>query len=359
MVEVNIQGVVGLLGGDVHDVAVDVGAAEFGHVGVAEGGEGAEAEEIPCALQPAGFFDDLGVFVAVEVFELDFLAVLGDFEVVDGEEFFPGEEDDWLFYELELGLVGLDGGFLGVAFTDGPVHEPEEVFVLLLDGVFLETAGVTEVDDEVIDAVPVEVVEVFCFLKFDDVVLEDADHADGGFLPGVCDGALLDEFFDVLLQGFLFARGGVYGGFQGCVFAGAAAFAFLDLFFGLDLGDVFGVSLVDGELELDAKVFFRGFVVEVKIVVREVGLEVDDAAVDAAGFDAFGVGVAGLDVVSGLVPLVRQDGVADGLLEAGAFDGDGGADGLFSGLVDVVGEVELYLHGGSRCGIILRGCGTN
>ena len=46
------------------------------------------------------------------------------------------------------------------------------------------------------------------------------------------------------------------------------------------------------------------------------------------------------------------------LLEAGALYGDGGADGLFSGLVDVLGEVELYLHGASRCGMTLRGCGS-
>ena len=190
------------------------------------------------------------------------------------------------------------------------------------------------------------------------MVLEDADHADGGVFPGVGDGALLDEFFYVLLEGLLASCGGGCGLGGLGVFAGTAAFAFLDLFFGFDLSDVFGVSLVDGELELDAEIFFRGLIVEVKIVVGEVGLKVDDAAVDAAGFDAFGIGVAGFYGIRGLVPFVREDGVADGLLEAGAFDGDGGADGLLSGLVDVVGEVELYLHVLARYGIIFRGCGT-
>ena len=39
--------------------------------------------------------------------------------------------------------------------------------------------------------------------------------------------------------------------------------------------------------------------------------------------------------------------VDDGLLETGATDGDGGADGLFSGLVDVLREVKLNLPSAS------------
>ena len=54
-VEVDIQGIMSFLGGDMDDVSVDVGAAEFCHIGVTEGRECAEAEKVAGFGKCAGF----------------------------------------------------------------------------------------------------------------------------------------------------------------------------------------------------------------------------------------------------------------------------------------------------------------
>jgi len=74
------------------------------------------------------------------------------------------------------------------------------------------------------------------------------------------------------------------------------------------------------------------------------GIDFGLALVDVAPVYAAGVDVALCDGCAFLVSFFREDGVADGFLEAGTPDGNGGADGLFSGFVDVFGEVELDLH---------------
>ena len=53
------------------------------------------------------------------------------------QQLFFGEEDDRLFQDLELWPVGLDGKFVAVSLTDGPVQEPTQVVELLLDALLL------------------------------------------------------------------------------------------------------------------------------------------------------------------------------------------------------------------------------
>ena len=342
-VEVDVQAVVGLLGGEVHHVAIDVGAAELGHVGVAKACEGAEAEHVAGLLKGAGFLNGFLVFVAFMVLEFDFGAVLGNLVFVQGEEFFVVQEDDGLFGQLELGFVGLDGDFAGVAFADGPVDEPEEVLVLLPDRVFLQAGGFAEVEDKAVESVAVEVFEVLGFFEPDYVVFEGPDHAKRRFGPGVGDGAFLNEFFNVLLQGS--GLGGRLLPVGSGVFARAAtALDLLDCDLCFFLGDCRGIFFVDGQLELDAEGLFAGLVVGLQFVVGEVGLEVEDALVDVAPVLAFGVDVAGGDFIGRLVPLVGEDGEANGLLQARAAYGNGCTDGFFSGFVDIFCQIKLNFH---------------
>lgn len=98
LAEVDREAVVGLLGGDVDFVVGDVGALEGGHIGVAEAGEGAEAEEVAGLGEGAGFLDGLLVHIG----ELDFGAVGGDVVAVELQEFFFGEGRGGIWLSLIL-----------------------------------------------------------------------------------------------------------------------------------------------------------------------------------------------------------------------------------------------------------------
>lgn len=138
----------GLLCGDVEAAAGDVAAAELCHVGVAQGGEGAEAEEVAGLGEGSCLADCLLVWCAVGADEGDFGAVGGDVVAVEGQEFFFGEEDDGFFEDAEFGAVSVYLGFAAVTFADGPVEEPFEVIELFLCGVFLKVVfGAEEVDE--------------------------------------------------------------------------------------------------------------------------------------------------------------------------------------------------------------------
>ena len=102
LAEVDREAVVGLLGGDVDFVVGDVGALEGGHIGVAEAGEGAEAEEVAGLGEGAGFLDGLFVFEAVHIGEFDFGAVGGDVVAVEFQEFFSGEGRGGIWLSLIL-----------------------------------------------------------------------------------------------------------------------------------------------------------------------------------------------------------------------------------------------------------------
>ena len=183
LAEVDREAVVGLLGGDVDFVVGDVGALEGGHIGVAEAGEGAEAEEVAGLGEGSGFLDGLLVFQAVHIGEFDFGAVGGDVVAVERQEFFFGEEDDGLFEDLEFRAVFVDGFFGAVAFADGPVEEPFEVVELLLDGFLLKVLLDAEKADELVDAIFVEVIVADAFAEGFEVVTEGFPALEGGVGP--------------------------------------------------------------------------------------------------------------------------------------------------------------------------------
>ncbi len=91
LVQVDGKAVIGLLRGDVHRVADDVGALERCHIGVAEAGEGAEAEEVTGLGEAAGIFDNLDIFLARGCVQGHALTVAGNFEVVEVQQLFLGE----------------------------------------------------------------------------------------------------------------------------------------------------------------------------------------------------------------------------------------------------------------------------
>ena len=183
LAEVDREAVVGLLGGDVDFVVGDVGALEGGHIGVAEAGEGAEAEEVAGLGEGAGFLDGFLVFEAVHIGELDFGAVGGDVVAIELQELFFGEGDDGLFEDLEFRAVFVDGFFGAVAFADGPVEEPFEVVELLLDGFLLEVLLDAEEADELVDTIFVEVIVADAFAEGFEVVAEGFPALEGGVGP--------------------------------------------------------------------------------------------------------------------------------------------------------------------------------
>lgn len=197
LVEVDWQAVVGLLGGDIDVVAGNVGALEGGHIGVPEAGESAEAEEVPGLLQGGLVVDFLLILFALVVVEFDFGAVGRDGVVVDFEEFVLCEEDDGLGYEFELGLDGADFGFAGYALADSPVEEPAEVEVVLLDGVLSHLGFDTEVADEGIDAIVIEVIELEVVALGGEVLAEGVPAFHGAGRPLVGDALFFGELVKV------------------------------------------------------------------------------------------------------------------------------------------------------------------
>ena len=77
-VQVYGEAVIGFLGGYVEGVSVYIGGFYLGHVGVAEGCEGAEAEEVSGFGEGSGFLYGLFVFKAIHVCEFYFGSVEWD-----------------------------------------------------------------------------------------------------------------------------------------------------------------------------------------------------------------------------------------------------------------------------------------
>ena len=59
------------------------------------------------------------------------------------KQFFFGEEDYRFVKNLELRTVFVDCFLLTVTLADGPVQEPLEIVVMLLNGLFFHAAGST------------------------------------------------------------------------------------------------------------------------------------------------------------------------------------------------------------------------
>ena len=196
-VEVDGQAVVGLLGGDVEDVAGDVSALKVGHVGIPEAGEGAEAEEVAGLLQSGHVVDFLLVFLSVVVVQLEFGAIGQYLVVVQLHQFVFGQEDDGLLDNLELGLNLTNLGVLGVAVTDGPPEEPFEVEVVFLDSVLAHLASGAQVADECVDALVVEVVELDSLALGFEMLAEGAPAFHSAGRPLAVDAFLTDEAVEV------------------------------------------------------------------------------------------------------------------------------------------------------------------
>ena len=104
-VELNLEVSIGLLSSDGEDSVLDIVTMNVGHVRIAEGGEGAEAEEVSRPLHAAGIKNSILVLFAIVGLEFDDDAGLGYLEVVEFVQLFFGEEDDGLFDGLEDGLI--------------------------------------------------------------------------------------------------------------------------------------------------------------------------------------------------------------------------------------------------------------
>ena len=105
---------------------------------------------VPGFLHSTGILDL--ILFAIHVQQFDLFAILGNLEVIQVQQLFFSEEDDRLFQDLELWPVGLDGKFVAVSLTDGPVQEPTQVVELLLDALLLHAALAAKVHDKLIDA---------------------------------------------------------------------------------------------------------------------------------------------------------------------------------------------------------------
>lgn len=156
-VQVDGEAVVGLLGGHVEDVARDVRAFDLCHVGVAQAGECAEAEEVTGLGERPCFRHFEFVFVSVVVVEGDHGLIFRYLVGVELQELFFGEEDDRFLQDFEFDPVAVDAVLLGVAFPDGPVEKPFQVGEVLLDCLFFQILGDAQEADELVEAVFVEV----------------------------------------------------------------------------------------------------------------------------------------------------------------------------------------------------------
>ncbi len=221
-VQIDGKAVIGLLRGDVHRVADDVGAFERGHIGVTQAGEGAEAEEVAGLGEAAGIFDNLDVFLAGGGVQGHALAVAGDFKVVEVQQFFLGEEDDRFLQHLELRSELTDLALVAVALADGPVQKPFEVVELLLDSLLLQAFVNAQESDETVEPGLVEVGIFEALAESLHVMREGcpALHRPDG--PGAVDAFLTDEFLqvveDVLFAGRCFDVGLLLSGGDGHFF---------------------------------------------------------------------------------------------------------------------------------------------
>ena len=313
-VELDVEGDIGLLGGDGEDAVLDVVAVDVGHVGVAEAGEGAEAEEVAGLSQGAGLQDGFFDFPAGHVVDLDFLAGLRQLEVVQAHQLFVGEEDDGLAGSLEDGMVGGHVGQMGVAVGLAPVEEGHQVLVLLFDGAVFHSAFEAKVIHEGCKALFVEVAEGALLVELLHVLLEGFVHLGG--LEGPADFA--GAFPPILIQ---IAVGG-WGGFLHGFFLGFLRFFLQGLHVRLSFvdGGQVDVAGVEDLLEFGGQHGCGGGLRQGEFVVGEVvgnlAHPVHDLGSGEAGFVlvAFREGL-GMDIELGFV-----DVDADALLDAGAAD---------------------------------------
>ena len=337
-VEDDGQAVVGLLGGDNHHAVLDVGATDFHDIGVPEGRKGAEAEEVAGTGHAGALRDGLLILLAVIGFEFEDGAGCGNLQFVELVQLLFGEEDDGLFHGLEYRLVGFHVTDLGVAFADSPAEEPGEILVLLLDRVLLQAAVGAKVGDEFVQAVLVIEVQSCGFLEFYQVIFEGLDHFQGLHAPFLEAAFLADELLHVF-------NGGLG---LGLLFLGFGLGDFLLDHIGAvlvaDGGNTGGV-LVEGLFKLFGQRIGRGLVIQLQVIVGEVGADVGDAGVDDAVVLALDVDAAFLYLLLFRVPLVLADCVANEALEADTSDTYVRAYGLFASFVDVAClEVESDFH---------------
>lgn len=150
-VEIDGKPVVSLLGGYAHRISLYVSPLQIGHIGITQAGEGAEAEHVPGPGQPSRILDGLLIFPSIHILQLHNGTIARHIKVIEVQQLFFGQVDDWLFKDLELGPVAPDSVLFSVFFPECPIQEPSEI-VELLENTLLLKPKVSQVDYELIDA---------------------------------------------------------------------------------------------------------------------------------------------------------------------------------------------------------------
>ena len=182
-IKVNGKAVIGLLGGDIDVVLCHILLPEVIHIRETQGGESAEAEKVTGFGKGTGLLDLFLVLIAVHIKQLNLLAVLGNWEIVEGIQLILVQEDDGLLHHFELGFVAGDGILTGISLPERPVGEPEEILILLADGIVLQPLVLAEVGNELIEAGLVEELERDILLEFLHMVSEGKPALVGGIGP--------------------------------------------------------------------------------------------------------------------------------------------------------------------------------
>ena len=182
-IKVNGKAVIGLLGGDIDVVLCHILLPEVIHIRETQGGESAEAEKVTGFGKGTGLLDLFLVLVAVHIEQLDFFAVLWNWEIVKGIQLILVQENDGLLHHLELRLGAGDGILAGITLPERPVGELKEVLILLADGVVLQPLILAEKGDELIEAGLVEELERDILLEFLHMVAEGQPALVGGIGP--------------------------------------------------------------------------------------------------------------------------------------------------------------------------------
>ena len=173
----------GLHSDHMDELVVDVAAPEVVHIGEAEAGEGAEAEEVPGLFYAAGLLHKFLVGESSLVIQGDDGPIWGNLIVVNPHQFLPREKDYRLLDQFEFGRVAFDIVLLCILVPEGPVHQPDQVLVLLLDANLLQVSVFSEVADECRYAIGIEEFKVVSLAEFADVFLEGAHRVQGGQFP--------------------------------------------------------------------------------------------------------------------------------------------------------------------------------
>ena len=171
---------------------------------------------------------------------------------------------------------------------------------------------------EAVESFLVEVAEFEFLAESEQVVAEGFPDLDGGVCPLIQKALFLDEFVKVVVDGF--DGSGVFG-----------------------LGRCEVVAEGNGDVQLLAEFVVGRTGLEGGLVFGKVNLDFVDAVVDGAGGDAFGVGVAGLDLTA-FNPRRRGDAVAEGGEEPHLADIDGNRYRSFSVFVGFRVQIEFYRH---------------